>query len=65
MGDKKALAFTKDIFPKVNLIAGLEFELAYDDVVAQHRILNSTGTSSDNFNWMTSDRMILMARQLI
>ena len=34
--NKEVLTFPKDIRPKVNIIAWLEFEPAYDDVAVQY-----------------------------
>ena len=42
--DKKVYAFPESISLKVNLIARLEFELAYYDVVVQHVNHNTTET---------------------
>ena len=35
MGDKNVHSFAKSVSPKVNIIALLEFELAYYDVASQ------------------------------
>ena len=46
-GDKGVYAFPKSINPKVNVIAWLEFELAYYDVTVQHFNHYTTGNPLD------------------
>ena len=38
------MSFPQDIRSKVNIIAGLEFELAYKDIAVQHVSHYATGT---------------------
>ena len=46
MGDKRIHDFLKDIYPKVAVIAWLDFELAYYDVVARHASHYAKGNPS-------------------
>ena len=58
MGDKGVHAFPKSIYLKVNVIARLTFELAYNDVVVQHVSHYTTGTHS-SMVWMIEEAFIL------
>ena len=46
VGDKKFRTFAEGISPKMNVIVQLEFELAYDGIVAQGGIHNVARTPS-------------------
>ena len=42
--DKEVYTFPKGLSPKVNMIAPLEFELAYHDIAVQHVSHDTMGT---------------------